>query len=364
MNIELHQVSVRDLYEGYTNDSENGVKAFGGKLDVRPPFQREFVYDDKKRNPVIDTVRKNFPLNVLYWVHNIENDTYECLDGQQRTISICSYIHGDYSINYQYFFNLEKEEQDQILDYQLMVYFCEGTIKEKLDWFKTINIAGEKLFDQELRNAIYVGHWLHEAKKYFSKRNCPCHEIASDYLNGSSIRQDYLETALKWRAAVDNSTIEDYMAAHQHDTNCTDLWLYFQNVINWVKTIFPTYRKEMKGIEWGLLYNKFKDNSYDPSQLEDRIKSLMMDDEVTKKKGIYQYLLSGDEKYLSLRAFTPSMKREAYEKQGGICPICGKHFEIDEMEADHVTPWSEGGKTIIDNCQMLCKECNRRKSNK
>ena len=187
--------------------------------------------------------------------------------------------------------------------------------------------------------------------------------MASDYLTGSSIRQDYLQTAIEWICNKEME-IEDYMALHQHDSNSNELWIYFMSVINWVKTIFPKYRKEMKGVEWGYLYNQYKHDKLDTNALEKEITKLMQDDDVTAKKGIYEYLLSKNEKHLNIRAFTQSMKRETYEKQVGICPICKQRFEIEQMEADHITPWCEGGKTSAENCQMLCKECNRRKSNK
>jgi hypothetical protein len=362
MNIELHEIPVRDVVNGYVDSAENGVVGYGGKLNIRPAFQREFIYKDKQRDEVINTVMKGFPLNVMYWVKS-DNGGYELLDGQQRTISIAQYVNGDFSVNHMGFDNLTDTEREQILNYKLMIYICEGTDKEKLDWFKIINIAGEQLTAQELRNAIYTGEWLTEAKKYFSKTGCPAHAIASDYLKGAAIRQDYLETAISWISARDGIEIEDYMAKHQHDPNCNELWLYFQNVINWVKVIFPKYRKEMKGLEWGVYYNKYSQNNYDPKTLESRIAELMQDDDVTKKSGIYEYLLDGAEKHLSIRAFTQSMARAAYERQKGVCPICGQHFEITEMQADHITPWSKGGKTTPENCQMLCAECNRRKSN-
>ena len=331
-------------------------------MNIRPAFQREFIYKDKQRNEVIRTVQKNFPLNVMYWVLS-DDGKFEVLDGQQRTISLCQYVNGDFSIDHMGFDNLTKTEQKQILDYPLMIYICEGTDKEKLDWFKVINIAGEPLTDQELRNAIYTGEWLTEAKKYFSKTGCPASSIAGDYLNGSAIRQDYLETAIRWLAARDGIEIEDYMAKHQHITNCNEIWLYFQSVINWVNATFPNYRREMKGLEWGLFFNKYGAGSYDPRRLEKQIVELMEDDDVTKKSGIYEYLLDGEDKHLSIRMFTHKMARAAYERQGGICPICKKHFDIADMQADHITPWSKGGKTIAENCQMLCADCNRRKGN-
>lgn len=363
MKIELHEIAIKDVVNGYTDSAENGVVGYGGLLNIRPAFQREFIYKEKQRNEVINTVRHNFPLNVMYWV-NGEGDKFEMLDGQQRTISICQYINGDYSINYQYFHNLTSDEQQQILEYKLMIYICDGTDKEKLDWFKIINIAGERLTLQELRNAIYTGEWLTDAKKYFSKSGCPAHNIASNYMKGLAIRQEYLETVIYWIAAKEGKQIEDYMAEHQHEPSSNELWLYFNSVINWVNVTFPNYRSEMKGIDWGLYFNKFGSGKYDPKALEKKIVELMEDDDVTRIAGIYEYLIDGEEKHLSIRAFSEKMRRASYERQKGICLSCRKHFEYGEMEADHITPWHLGGKTSAENCQMLCKECNRRKSGK
>ncbi len=367
MKIELHKIPVRKVVDGFKDNAIEGVVAYGGKLDVRPKYQREFVYKDKQRDAVIETIKKGFPLNVMYWMVK-EDGTYEMLDGQQRTISIGQYVNGDFSLNNYFFHNLTKEEQDQILDYELMIYFCEGTDKERLEWFKTINIAGEKLTDQEIRNAVYTGPWLSDAKLKFSKPNCAAYLLANDggaLLSGSPIRQEYLETALSW---INNGNVEDYMARHQHDKNADELWNYFQDVIEWVRKTFPNYRKEMAYVNWGELYNQFKDKKLNPNKLEDEIKELMQDEDVTKKSGIYPYVLTRQEKYLSIRAFTDKMKRETYERQKGICPWCKKEkkekqkWNIEEMEADHIKPWREGGKTIAENCQMLCKEHNRTKS--
>ena len=360
MKIELKEIKISEVANGYFNDNEEGVVGFGGLLNIRPKYQREFVYKDKQRDSVIETVQKNFPLNVMYWVKN-EDDTYEVLDGQQRTISICEYGSGSFSLNSMYFNNLTDVEQNQILDYKLMVYFCEGNDKEKLDWFKTINIAGEKLTAQELRNAIYTGTWLTEAKKYFSKTGCPAYNIGNDYITGSPIRQDYLETVISW---ISKDNIEQYMAENQHKPNASELWLYFTSLMNWIKVVFPKYRKEMKGINYGFLYNNYKDQNFDAKKLEEEITTLMQDEDVTKKSGIYEYVLTRNEKYLSIRAFTDKQKREAFERQKGICVKCGVEFEINEMEADHITPWHEGGKTTAENCQMLCKHDNRIKSGK
>lgn len=363
MRIELNEITISDVVNEYKDSAEDGVVGYKGLLNIRPAFQREFIYKEKQRDEVLNTVRRNFPLNVMYWVKS-NGDNYELLDGQQRTISICQYVKNQYSINYQYFHNLTSDEQQQILDYKLMVYICEGTDKEKLDWFKTINIAGEQLTMQELRNAIYTGEWLTEAKKYFSKTNCPAHNIANEYLKGTAIRQDYLEAVISWIAAKEGKQIEDYMSEHQHESTANELWLYFNAVINWVKVTFTKYRREMKGLDWGLYYNKFGTEKYDPKALENKIVALIDNDDITRQAGIYEYLLDGDERHLNIRKFPEKMKRSAYERTKGICHVCNNHFEYEEMEGDHITPWHEGGKTIPENCQMICKDDNRRKSGK
>ena len=363
MKIDLQKITIREVIADYKDSAEEGVVAYGGKLDIRPKYQREFVYKDEQRAAVIETIKSNFPLNVMYWMIR-EGGGYEVLDGQQRTISIGQYVSGDFSLNDRFFHNLTDEEQNQILDYELMIYFCEGTDKERLDWFRIINIAGEKLTEQEIRNAVYTGPWLSDAKLKFSKSNCAAYLLANDggqLLSGTPIRQEYLETTLSW---INDGKIEDYMAKHQHDQESEGLWQYFQDVIAWVRKNFTNYRKEMKIVQWGELYNEFKDKELNPDKLEVEIKELMQDEDVTKKSGIYPYILNKKEKYLSIREFSDKMKREAYERQKGICLKCKKKFEMEEMEADHIKPWHEGGKTISENCQMLCKEDNRTKSGK
>ena len=361
MNIELKEITIQELSDGFEDNNEDGVVGFGGKLDIRPPYQREFIYKDKQRDAVINTITKNFPLNVMYWAVR-EDGTFEVIDGQQRTISICQYIDGDFAFQNRYFHNLKADEKEKILNYTLMVYVCSGTESEKLEWFKTINIAGEKLTEQELRNAVYTGSWVSDAKRYFSKSGCVAYNIGSDYLNGSPIRQEFLETAIDW---ISEGKIENYMATHQHDPNATALWLYFQSVITWVNDTFTVKRKKfMKGIQWGLFYNKYKDVVFDTKAIEEETARLIADDEVEKKSGIYAYILTKDERYLGIRTFSDSVKQKVYENQKGICPICKNHFDISEMEGDHITPWVEGGKTIEENCQMLCKDDNRRKSSK
>ena len=357
MKIDHQQITVSALVGGYSDNGEGGVIGYGGKLDIRPPFQREFVYKDKQRDAVIDTITNQFPLNVMYWADR-EDGTYEIIDGQQRTISVAQFIQGDFSYDGLYFHNLTDDQQRQILDYELMIYVCTGTDSEKLKWFETINIAGEKLTKQELRNAVYSGPWVSNAKRYFSKNGCPAYGIGQDYLTGTPIRQDYLETAIKW---ISNDTIEDYMGRHQHNDNAEPLWEHFRSVIDWIEQVFTVYRKAMKGIDWGSLHRDHKDDDFDPEAVEAETARLIADEDVQNQKGIYRYILTGEEKHLNIRAFDDAVKQRVYEKQGGKCAESGKPFRIEEMEADHITPWSEGGKTVEENCQMLSKESNRRK---
>ncbi len=358
MNITEHKVKVKDIVEGYFDDAEGGVTGLSGKLNIRPAYQREFVYKDKQREDVIRTVRKGFPLNVLYWV--VTENGFEVLDGQQRTISICQYVDGEFAIDHQYFHNLESDEQEQILNYELNIFHCEGTDKEKLEWWDTINIAGEKLKDQEVINAIYTGPWLADAKRYFSRQGGAAYQIGNQYIQGSANRQDYLAAALKW---ISNNNVGQYMADHQFDTTAIELWNHFNNVINWVQSTFPNYRSEMKSVNWGDLYRIGTNKS--PEELEIKLKSLMQDDEIQRRGGIYRYLITNDEFSLRLRTFTDNQKRKKFEEQNGICPRTGNKFDdFKDMHADHVDPWSKGGKTELDNLEMVCPKYNRRKSNK
>lgn len=370
MRIDLKEITVRDLFAGYKDEGDVGaVIGFSGQLNIRPAYQREFVYDDKKRNAVIQTVKKGFPLNVMYWAV-CDDGTYELLDGQQRTISICRYVEGSYSVDDQYFHNLTQYEQDQILDYKLMIYVCDGNDKEKLDWFKIINIGGLVLTPQELRNAIYTGPWLSDAKRYFSKTNCPAEHLGKGYIKGDAKRQSLLEIALKWISERDGITIEEYMGKHQFDSDARELKEYFEKVIYWVKDLFPKPKKnEMEGLDWGSYYNEHGTKVYDKALLAKRVDELLKDKEVTQKKGIFRYLLDDDERHLHLRTFDDDEKLQAYTRQGGICPRCQEEgcakiqYNLSEMEADHIVPWSKGGKTISDNCQMLCRRHNGMKSN-
>lgn len=363
MKTEKREIAIRDIVNGYVDNEENGCFGYRGLLNIRPAFQREFVYNEKQRNDVIDSIVNDFPLNTFYWGKNADG-TYDMIDGQQRTISFCQYVNGDYSIDYKYFKNLSEEQQQQILDYKIYVYICDGSYDEKLKWFNRINIAGEVLTKQELRNAVYTGKWLTDAKIHFSKNNCQAYNIGKNYVKGRTDRQEILETVLDW---ISDGNIEDYMSKHSQDNDASELWNYFRSVIEWVQNVFRVYRREMKGLNWGRLYNIYKNVEYNPDFIEKDTAALMADEEVQKKSGIYEYLLSGKnpncERLLNLRAFSSGDMRTVYERQKGICPKCGKHFEIEEMEGDHIIPWSKGGKTTIDNCQMLCKHCNKQLGN-
>lgn len=375
MKVEQKSIKIKDVYEGFIDNDDDGVFAYGGRLAIRPPYQREFVYNIEQEKAVINTVINGFPLNIMYWV-KIGDDTYEILDGQQRTLSVMHYLSHKFSILYNehesYVDTLTDDIYNKLINYEFIVYVCEGTDSEKLSWFKIVNVAGEELTEQELRNSAYTGLWLSDAKKYFSKRNCVAKKLSDRYIKGDPNRQELLEKALKgiceYQNIKENNSIEIYMASHKNDEDANELWQYFQDVINWAEKMFPTYAKDMCGLDWCHLYNKYSKNKYNTNKIDIEVQKLRQDDEVTKSSGIYEYVLDKDnpfrEKYLNLRAFEKRDKQIAYERQKGICPLCHKEFDIMEMEADHIVPWSQGGATEPNNCQMLCKSCNRQKSNK
>ncbi len=369
MQIKQHTITIRELTADYEDNDENGVVGYFGKLNIRPPYQREFVYSDEKQKAVIDSVIKGYPLNVMYFMEN-DDGTYEMLDGQQRTLSICRYVKNAYSVQInghpRKFGNLSPEQQETILNYPIEVYFCKGTNDERKTWFEIINFKGESLTKQELLNAIYSGSWVTDAKRYFSKTGCVAYQLANEYIyNKSAIRQEIFELALKWIADSENIGYEDYMSVHQHDENAEPLWNYFQSVIEWVKQLFgcpKNYRIEMKKVNWGILYNKYANNTYSTDELEESISKLMQDDEITKREGIYEYVFDKDKRHLNLRKFDERTKKIVYERQNKKCYICGKVKSFKEMHGDHWIPWSKGGTTVIENCKMLCAECNLKKS--
>ena len=373
MKITLTKVKIAELIDGFKDNGDLGVVGYHGKLDIRPKYQREFVYKDKQKKAVIETISKGFPLNVMYWCKK-DDDTFELLDGQQRTMSIGKYYGGEFSIEWdgdlRGYANLTPAQKKQFLDYEILVYVCEGDDKEKLDWFQVINIAGEKLEDQEIRNAVYSGPWVSEAKKYFSKTGCVAQRVSDGYVDAKWIRQLGLQKAIEWICLRDGiKEVKEYMAKHQADADCDELWKYFQEVVKWAQTTFPKKRKQLTSVDWGKMYYEVVIKCSivsipSPADLEKKIEALMKDDEVENKAGIYWYVLDGDERHLDLRVFSEKIRTEVYSTQKGVCPICKKTFDISDMEADHIVPWHKGGLTVKENCQMLCMPCNRKKSGK
>lgn len=373
MKIEPKSIKVRDIFESYSDNGDDGVFAYGGKLAIRPAYQREFVYSTEQAEAVMHTVLKGFPLNVMYWV-KVGNEIFEVLDGQQRTLSVMQYLKHQFPITIDgkkyYWDALPDDIFNSIMNYDFMIYICEGNESEKLDWFKVVNIAGEKLTEQELRNSVYTGEWLSDAKKYFSKRNCAAKGLSDKYITGDPNRQELLEKALKGISEFQGiKDITEYMAVHKSDNDADELWQYFQDIISWVQKIFPKYYSDMKGLDWCHFYNEYHSNSYNSSLMNTEVKMLHEDEDVQKPKGIYEYLLCKDKdpfagRLLNLRAFDKRDKMAAYSKQDGICLICKQRFEFEEMEGDHIKPWSKGGHTTPENCQMLCKDCNGKKTNK
>ncbi len=373
MTIKQIEVTVGEIANGYVNNDELGVRGYGGRLDIRPPYQREFIYNDKEQQAVITTILHGYPLNAMYWVKRSDDAEcpYEVMDGQQRTLSLCEYVAGKFSYDFKNFFNQPQDIQQKILGYRLTVYVCEGKESEKLEWFKTINIAGKPLNEQEIRNAVYAGPFVSDAKRHFSKTNCAAYRLGKDLVNGSPIRQDFLKKALEWMAEHETrkgkqQSVVEYMAAHQHDLNAMPLWTYFQTVLNWTVDTFnmKKFRKIMKGLDWAKFYDLYHEEVLDIKAIEAKIIDLIGDDEIQKKQGIIPYVLTGDEHYLDLRAFPDKIKLAVWEKQHHKCALCRKEFDFAFMEGDHITPWREGGRTETKNCQMLCRECNRRKGSK
>lgn len=370
MTIKQIEVTVGEITNGYINNDEKGVRGYNGQLDIRPPYQREFIYNEKEHQAVITTVMNEYPLNVMYWVKRSDDAPcpYEVMDGQQRTLSLCEYVDGQFAYDFKYFSNLTPDIKKKFLDYKLMIYVCEGDPSEKLEWFRTINIKGKPLNEQEIRNAIYAGPFISDAKRHFSKKNCGAYRLGKDLVIGSPERQDLLKQALEWMAEHEKregkmTSAVQYMAVHQHDPNANNLWTYYQNVLNWAKTNFDLkkFKKIMKGLDWAMLYEKYYDQTLDIEQMEEEMSVLVRDGEVQRKQGIIPYVLTRDEHCLDLRAFPEDIKLSVWEKQSHRCAICGREFDFEEMEGDHITPWRDGGRTVEENCQMLCRECNRRK---
>ena len=370
MKIKNGEVEIRDLIKGFHESEERGVWGYDGKLNIRPAYQREYIYKGAQKQAVIETILKGYPLGIFYWVAN-EDCTYEVLDGQQRIMSIVRYVVGDqFSVDVDgapFYFSTYEENHpevcEKILGHVLEIKFCSGgSFQEKLDWFEIINTHGEKLTPQELRNGVYSGPWVTDAKRYFSKPNGAAIVKGGDYVSAVIDRQGFLETGIKWIAGDSDEQIKDYMAKHRNKKDAKELFKHFEAVIDWVEWIFPNYKDEMKGVDWGRLYREYHHvKGFDPAKLAERVDMLMADEDIDVKKGIYEYLLSGKKKHLNLRQFSNAERRVLYERQKGICPGCSDEFKIKEMDADHVKPWVEGGATRLENAQMLCRDCNRGK---
>ena len=367
------EVTIGEITKGYINNEEQGVRGYGGLLDIRPPYQREFIYNDNEQQAVINTVLHDFPLNVMYWVKRSDDAEcpYEVMDGQQRTLSLCQYVANVFAVDFKTFDNQPADTRKKILDYKLTVYVCEGEESEKLEWFKTINIAGKPLNEQEIRNAVYAGPFVSDAKKHFSKTNCAAFRLGKDFVNGSPIRQDFFRKALEWMSEHETRNGKPqnaigYMSQHQHDVNAMPLWTYFQTVLHWAMDTFnmKKFKKIMKGLDWAKFYDEYHEKVLDIEDMEKQIIDLLGDDEIQKPQGIIPYVLTGDEHYLDLRAFPDKIKLSVWEKQNHKCALCGKEFDFQFMEGDHIIPWRAGGRTIAENCQMLCRQCNRTKGGK
>lgn len=379
-------LTVNDIKEGFVyNEYEGkGLFGWGGKLTIQPEYQRNYIYADGKRDvAVIESLLKGYPLGLLYFVKT-GNDTYEILDGQQRVTSFGRFITNKFTIKddngmEQYFDGLAKNLQDKILGSQLTIYICEGEESEIKEWFKTINIVGIPLNNQELLNAIYSGPFVTKAREEFSNSQNAFVQKWSAYIRGDVNRQDYLATALDW---VSKGNLEGYMSAHRFDNNIDELKKYFNSVIDWVSSVFIDVKPEMRGLEWGRLYESYHKNSYNPTEVSKKLNELYADFYVKDTKGICEYILGGckNTKLLNIRVFEDDVKRKVYdvqtkeakEKEISNCPLCAlgndnnknRIWQLKEMDADHVTAWSKGGSTDIDNCQMLCQTHNRAKGNK
>lgn len=382
MKTELKTFTIKELTEGFIYDSYEGKGLYGldGNLTIQPEYQRNYIYaDGKKDTAVIDSIINGYPLGLIYF-NTSQNNKYEILDGQQRITSIGRFIKNNFSININntnsYFNGLSQDLKDKILNTKLLVYICDGTESQIKKWFQTINISGVPLNEQELLNAVYSGDFITNLKQVFSNNRNPKVTNWSLYLKGTTQRQDYLETALKWYT---NGNIGEFLSQNRDNKNIDNVTNYFDSVINWIESIFKKHYKEMKGLNWGALYNKYKNNSYNSTEVTEKLEKLFNDIYVTNKKGIFEFILSGanDYKLLNVRIFNNNIKRTVYTKQTkeatdqniSNCPLCNvqnskKIWQFKDMEADHIQAWSIGGASNIENCQMLCKTHNRAKGNK
>lgn len=378
-------ITVEKLCDGFIYNKLEGKGLFGlsGKLTIQPEYQRNYIYADGKKDvAVIESILKGYPLGLIYF-NKVSDDNLEVLDGQQRITSIGRFVTNKFAINHennmQYFDGLAKDKQKKILETELLIYECEGEESEIKEWFKTINIAGIPLNNQELLNAVYSGTFVTLCKEEFSNSQNSNIQKWSAYIRGSANRQEFLERALDW---VSKGNIGDYMSRHRNDDNITELKNYFNSVIDWVSTVFSDVEKEMCGLEWGRLYEEYHKKAYDPKKVSDEVQKLYADPYIKNRKGVFEFILGGstDTKLLEVRVFDEAIKKSVYMTQTNYakvknesnCPLCAighdsnktKIWKLEEMDADHVTAWSKGGVTDISNCQMLCKTHNRAKGNK
>ncbi|NJL96284.1 DUF262 domain-containing protein [Candidatus Gracilibacteria bacterium] len=378
--------SIKDICDGFVYNELEGRGLFGlsGKLTIQPEYQRNFIYaEENKEIPVIESVLKGYPLGLIYF-NQLDDDRFEVLDGQQRITSIGRFVSGKFAIKDEngmehYFSGLAEDKQTKILQTKLLIYECEGTESEIKEWFKTINIAGIPLNNQELLNAVYSGSFVTLAKETFSNNQNANIQKWESYIKGNARRQDFLERALEW---VSKDNIGEYMSLHRYDDNIKELKVYFDSVIDWVSSVFVDVVGEMKGLDWGRLYEQYHKRSYNPSDISAQFHSLYSNPYINDKKGIFEYILGGcaDSKLLNVRIFDDAIKKTVYEEQTkkskkeeiSNCPLCAigdnsnktKIWLLSEMDADHVTAWSKGGTTSSENCEMLCKTHNRAKGNR
>ena len=378
-------ITIKDICDGFVYNELEGKGLYGlyGKLTIQPEYQRNYIYADGRRDvAVIESILKGYPIGLIYFVETSPNN-YEVLDGQQRITSFGRFVTNKFAIKIdgmeQYFSGLPADLQKKILEYPLTIYICEGEEKEIKDWFKTINIAGVPLNEQELRNAIYSGPFVTAAKEEFSNSQNANIQKWGAYISGSVNRQSFLETALDW---VSDGNIEKYMSEHRFDNNINELKTHFTSVIDWISTVFVDLTTDMCGVEWGRLYREYHKKPYNPQEVSVKLCELYDDPYVRNHKGVFEYILGGctDSKLLDVRVFDEATKKRVYSEQTkdanekGIsnCPLCAighdanktRIYKLDEMDADHVSAWSKGGATTEENCQMLCKTHNRAKGNR
>lgn len=393
MKTELISYSVKDLVNGFVYNELEGRGLYGlsGQLVIQPEYQRNYIYNkDGKDRDVINSILKKYPIGLIYFAVGQDDDgkdRLEVLDGQQRITSIGRFVTGKFAIytdsGEQMFNSLPVDQQDLIMRTEILVYICKGTESEIKQWFKTINIAGIPLNEQELRNAIYSGSFVTHAKAIFSNSSDPHQNKWGAYVKGEPNRQLVLQEALKWVAEKNDTTIDSYMSVHRQDNNCNELFLHFKAVIDWVSSRFPgvPYR-QMCGLPWGKFYNKYGSDPYNGELTASRVEELMSDSYIRKTSNIFEYILGGenDKSLLGIRFFDENIKKKAYKRQttyavkNGVsnCPLCAisrnsncnRIYKLNEMDADHVTPWSKGGESTLANCEMLCQTHNRAKGNR